>query len=88
MVATATADADRVVARPDGYYWVADDGRQEFGPFETAAQALAAAREAIEVAIAQAQVLQQAEDEIGVAERADHDVVEIDEQLPASTEKR
>ncbi len=35
-----TAEPDdvtsRVVARPDGYYWIADNGRQEFGPFATA----------------------------------------------------
>jgi hypothetical protein len=78
--AASKADAERVVARPDGYYWVADDGRQEFGPFQTAAQALAAAREAIEVALAEEQLLQQAEDDIGVADRGDHDIVEIDEQ--------
>ncbi|MDO8772441.1 MAG: hypothetical protein Q7K57_27815 [Burkholderiaceae bacterium] len=26
---------DRIVARPDGYHWLAQDGKQEFGPFET-----------------------------------------------------
>ncbi len=40
----AAAIEDRVVARPDGYYWVADDGKQEFGPFATVAEALAAGR--------------------------------------------
>jgi len=24
-----------IVARPDGYHWIAVNGRQEFGPFET-----------------------------------------------------
>ncbi len=24
-----------IVSRPDGYHWIAPDGRQEFGPFET-----------------------------------------------------
>jgi len=28
-----------VVKHPDGFYWVANDGRQQFGPFHTAAAA-------------------------------------------------
>ena len=30
-----------VVQHPDGYYWVAADGRQQFGPFRSAAAARA-----------------------------------------------
>lgn len=35
------ADHERalVVARPDGYYWITDDGRHEAGPFLTAVEA-------------------------------------------------
>lgn len=32
---------DRVVAHPDGHYWVAVDGHQQFGPFDTVEEALA-----------------------------------------------
>jgi hypothetical protein len=36
------ADADdRIVERPDGYHWISEDGRNEFGPFATLAEALA-----------------------------------------------
>ena len=77
---TPRATIDRVVARPDGYYWLADDGEQEFGPFPTAAGALAAAGEAIEIVEEEEQALQNAEAEIGVAERQDRDIVEVDEQ--------
>jgi hypothetical protein len=31
----------RVIERPDGYHWIDVNGHQEFGPFETLAQALA-----------------------------------------------
>ena len=31
----------RIVARPDGFHWLAHDGQQEFGPFETLEDALA-----------------------------------------------
>ena len=79
---------DRVVARPDGYYWVADDGEQEFGPFATAAQALAAANEAIEATVEEAKALQEAEAEVGIAERLDHDIVEVDEQTAEGGERR
>jgi len=84
----ASVDTDRVVARPDGYYWVADGGRQEFGPFPTAAQAAAAAREAVEATQAEAETLQQAEEDIGVPDRINHDVVEVDEQTPSVREDR
>lgn len=74
------ADGDRVVARPDGYYWVADGGEQEFGPFPSAAQALAAAEQVTDSTIRQAQALRDVEGELGVAERLDRDLVEVDEQ--------
>lgn len=31
----------RVVAHPDGHYWIAPDGHQQFGPFDTVEEALA-----------------------------------------------
>jgi hypothetical protein len=85
--ATGGAAADRVVARPDGYYWVADDGEQEFGPYPTAAQALEAANEAIDSRLEEEQALLDAEAEIGVAERQDRDIVEVDEQTTAAGDR-
>ena len=40
---TAVADErlERVVAHPDGHYWVAIDGHQQFGPFDSVEEALA-----------------------------------------------
>lgn len=38
----------RVVERPDGYHAIALDGHQEFGPFETFAQARASIEAAFE----------------------------------------
>lgn len=26
---------DRIVEHPDGWYWIAPDGRQQFGPFDS-----------------------------------------------------
>ena len=28
-------DEGRIIEHPDGWYWMAPDGRQEFGPFES-----------------------------------------------------
>ncbi len=55
----------RVVARPDGFYWVADDGHQEFGPFPTAQEALVALREGIDTGLEPDETLAEAESEIG-----------------------
>jgi hypothetical protein len=60
--------SSRVVARPDGYYWVADDGHQEFGPFATVQDARAAMREGIETGFEPGETLEEAEAEIGFVE--------------------
>ena len=57
-----------MVARPDGFYWVADDGHQEFGPFATAMDALVALRSGIETGLEPDQTLEDVEAEIGFVE--------------------
>jgi hypothetical protein len=57
----------RVVARPDGFYWVADDGHQEFGPFVTAMDALIALRSGIDTGL-EPESLFEAEADIGYIE--------------------
>ena len=64
-------EASRVVARPDGYYWVADHGRQEFGPFASTVLALAALRDGIGTAPEPGETVIEAEAEIGIAEWVD-----------------
>jgi hypothetical protein len=61
-------DSSRVVARPDGYYWIADDGRQEFGPFPTAIDALVALRAGTDTGLEPDETLAEAEAEIGIVE--------------------
>lgn len=63
-------EASRVMVRPDGFYWVADDGRQEFGPFTTATEAMAALREG-EAALEPGETVAEAEAEIGIADWVD-----------------
>ena len=77
----ATADLDepseevQVLSRPDGYYWVAPDG-QEIGPFDSREQALADVISADGDTPEPGESLQEAEDEIGIADWIDPDTGE------------
>lgn len=85
--AVATEDeSSRVVARPDGFYWVADDGRQEFGPFPSAQMALAALREGIETALEEGESVAEAESEIGIAEWVDPETGQPAEEIATRLE--
>lgn len=67
----AESGAESIVLRPDGYYWRAPDGKQEFGPFESLALARADRESADEEAPEPGETLQEAEDEIGIADWID-----------------
>ena len=70
-----------VVHRPDGYYWVAVNGKQEFGPFKTPELALADMQSASEEAAEPGETLQEAENELGVSDWIDPDTGELAEGL-------
>lgn len=72
-------EGSRVVARPDGYYWVADDGRQEFGPYATAQAALLALRAGIDTGLEPADTLADAEAEAGFVEEPVRDDDAVDQ---------
>ena len=67
----AETSPGEIVARPDGYHWIAPDGRQEFGPFETLELAQAARDGGDDTTPAPGETLQEAEAEIGVADWID-----------------
>lgn len=79
-------DSAALVRHPDGYYWVAPDGRQEFGPFASAQEALddmnAAGDEAIEIG----ETLEEAERELGLAEWVDSETGVLAEQTSTRLE--
>lgn len=56
-----------IVSHPDGWYWVAPDGHQQFGPFETYEHARADRDAWDEEALTPGATLQEAEDDIGIA---------------------
>ena len=65
-------ESTALVQRPDGWYWLADEGRQEVGPFPSAAEALADMRSAQEGSEPGA-ALRETEEELGVADWIDPD---------------
>lgn len=73
MVTTPPIQTDdaRIVARPDGFYWLADEGRREVGPFATAADAVADLRSAEDDELAPDETREEAEAEIGIADWID-----------------
>lgn len=69
--------ADRgIVSHPDGWYWVAADGHQEFGPFDTAEEARADRDRDRDEDHAPALTLAEAEDAIGINDWIDPDTGE------------
>ena len=60
-------EMERITARPDGYYWLALDGKQEFGPFETLELAQADRDASDEEELGPGEMLQEVEDELGIA---------------------
>jgi hypothetical protein len=68
---STAGEDDLIVARADGYYWVAVDGRQEFGPFKSAEAARQDRDQLDDQAPAPGESLAEAESEIGIADWID-----------------
>jgi hypothetical protein len=69
---TARPDAQaQYVEHPDGWYWVAPDGRQQFGPFPSAAAARADFERGTEGPPEEGETLHDAEAELGLADWID-----------------
>lgn len=64
-----------LVHRPDGYYWLSADGSQEFGPYATMEEALAEV-DLDEEEAEPGESLEEAEDELGIADWIDPDTGE------------
>jgi len=83
-------DRARIIERPDGYYWRAEDRGTEYGPFPTLPEAAADMRSADESAVDTAyepgESLAEAEDEIGIAGWIDPDTGQPAEESIPRTE--
>jgi hypothetical protein len=82
-------DDSRIVHRPDGYYWRAEDGVREYGPFPTLHQAVDDMQRdaAGELEIEPGETLQEAESELGIADWIDPDTGEPGEEDGTRTEQ-
>jgi hypothetical protein len=65
--------SERVFARPNGYFWLAPDGKQEVGPFDSLAEAMADMDSGDASGWVPGETLAEAESEIGVADWIDPD---------------
>ena len=79
-------DAGSLIQHPDGWYWLADHGGQEFGPFDSAADALADMNAAAEENLEPGETLEEAEDELGLAGWVDPETGELAEESHARIE--
>lgn len=69
-------DSGAVVQHPDGWYWLGADARQQFGPFPTLQDALADMNAAGDDFYEPGESLQEAEQELGIADWLDADTGE------------
>ena len=66
-------DRARVIERPDGFYWQSEDRREEYGPFQTLPEAVAAMQSSGESDLEPGESLAEAESEVGIADWIDPD---------------
>lgn len=78
---TVADDDGLIVERPDGYYWVAPVGKEEYGPFETPELARLDRDMSGDDAPEPGETLQEAESEIGIADWVDPETGEPAEGL-------
>ena len=64
---------ERIFSRPNGYFWPAPDGKQEIGPFDSLAEALADMDSGDAAGWTPGETLAEAESEIGVSDWIDRD---------------
>jgi hypothetical protein len=82
----AALDSGTVIQHPDGWYWLAERGGQQFGPFSSAAEALADMNSTADDSLEPGETLEEAEDELGVAGWVDPDTGELAEESHARIE--
>lgn len=70
--AEPAADAG-LVEHPDGWYWIAPDGEQQFGPFETATLARSDRDRVNEQSVNEAEAEREAEQELGVGDAVEEE---------------
>ena len=70
----------RIVERPDGFYWQSEDGRKEYGPFDTLLATVADMQTGGETDYEPGESIAEAEAEVGIADWIDPDTGEPAEE--------
>jgi len=73
-------DRERIVERPDGFYWQSRDGGKESGPFATLREAVDDMQYSADSDFEPGESLEQAEAEIGVSDWIDPETGELAEE--------
>lgn len=83
---TPEDDRTRIIERPDGFYWRAEDGPAEYGPFPTLMEAVADMQSTGDTEYEPGETLAEAEDEIGISDWIDPDTGQPAEEWIPRTE--
>lgn len=80
-------DSKMLVHHPDGYYWLAHDGRVQVGPYASAEEALADLHAADEDGVAPEGSLSEAEAALGLSDWVDPDTGQLAEDMHTRLEE-
>lgn len=69
----AEFDHTRIIERPDGFYWLDEDNKEEYGPFATLMEAVEDMEYNADSDYEPAESLLEAEEEIGISDWIDPD---------------
>jgi hypothetical protein len=78
---SADYDRERIIERPDGFYWQSREDGRESGPFATLLEAIDDMQYSADSDYEPGESVEQAEAEIGIAEWVDPDTGELAEEL-------
>jgi hypothetical protein len=70
---SADHDHTRVIERPDGFYWLDEEAKEEYGPFATLMEAVTDMEYNADSDYEPAESLHEAEEEIGISDWIDPD---------------
>jgi hypothetical protein len=73
-------DSTRIIERPDGFYWTSKEEAREYGPFATLLEAVQDMESSGEDAPEPGETLEEAEEEIGIADYVDPETGELAEE--------
>ena len=83
---TPKDERSRIIERPDGFYWQAEDRGADFGPFPTLLEAIGDMQATGDGSYEPGETLEEAEDEIGISSWIDPDTGEPAEESIPRTE--